>query len=51
LSGIYVGIKDNIVYTLGGSFGNKITSQGTVGAVLSALQTAKANQGKTTTTP
>lgn len=41
-SGIYVGIKDNKVFTMGGPFGNAIKEQGTVSLVLNALQTAKA---------
>jgi hypothetical protein len=41
-SGIYVGIKDNKIFTMGGPFGNAIKEQGTVNVVLGALQTAKA---------
>ena len=41
-SGIYVGIKDNKVFTMGGPFGSAIKEQGTVSLVLNALQTAKA---------
>ena len=41
-SGIYVGIKDNKIFTMGGPFGTAIKEQGTVSLVLNALQTAKA---------
>jgi hypothetical protein len=37
-SGIYVGVKDNTIYVLGGPFGNSITNVGTVASVLSALK-------------
>jgi len=50
-SGIYVGIKDNKIFTMGGPFGTAIKEQGTVSLVLNALQTAKAkiNAAKPTT--
>lgn len=54
-SGIYVGIKDNKIFTMGGPFGTGIKEQGSVTAVLGALQTAKtkidANKPITSTTP
>lgn len=48
-SGIYVGIKDDRIYTLGGVYGSAITEQGSVGAVLNLLQTTKANAQKPST--
>ncbi len=48
-SGIYVGIKDDKIYTLGGMYGNAIKEQGSVGAVLNLLQTTKANVQKPAT--
>ncbi len=50
-SGIYVGIKDNKIFTMGGPFGASVVEQGTVSAVLSALQAAKARIDATPTTP
>lgn len=41
-SKIYVGVKDNLIYLMGGSYGTVPTSVGTVSSVLGALQTAKA---------
>lgn len=40
-SGIYIGIKDDNVYTLGGPFGNVITNKGSVAVVLKWLQDTK----------
>lgn len=40
-SGVYVGIKDDKLYTMGGVYGSAIKEQGTVAAVLSVLQAAK----------
>ena len=42
-SGIYVGFKDGRVYVVGGPFGDSILDKGTVSAVTTALNTAKAN--------
>ncbi len=42
-SKIYVGIKDDKIYTMGGVYGTAITEQGSVAAVLNLLQTTKAN--------
>jgi hypothetical protein len=42
-SGIIVGFKDGKVYVVGGPFGNNILEKGTVAAVTTALNTAKAN--------
>jgi hypothetical protein len=43
-SKIYVGIKDDLLYTLGGEFGNTITKQGTVANVLASLKKTRADK-------
>jgi hypothetical protein len=44
-SGIYVGIKNERVYLVGGPFGPSITEKGTVGSVLALLQNIKEQAG------
>ncbi len=45
-SKIYVGVKENAVYLMGGPYGSTPSNKGAVGLVLSSLQTAKANIAK-----
>lgn len=46
ISKIYVGVKENAIYLMGGPYGNTPSNKGDVGFVLSSLQTAKANIAK-----
>ncbi len=48
-SKIYVGIKDDKIYTMGGIYGDAIKEQGAVTAVLNLLQTTKTNLNKPVT--
>ena len=41
-SRIYVGIKDGLIYLMGGTYGNAPTSVGSIANILGQLQTAKA---------
>lgn len=50
-SGIYVGIKDNKVYLLGGQFGSAISEQGNVAAVVTSLQNVKKARATPAPTP
>ena len=45
-SKIYVGIKDNAIWVMGGQYGNSPSNKGSISTVLSSLQTAKVNIAK-----